>query len=121
MKEMMSRCGSFFYIREVQKITKNFVKVTVDTGMMKFKYQYGKYFKNSECQISVWCTFSFYMRLAAFIVCSFQCISLSFKSCYVLIDNYEVCEEAGANKQEARDNAAKRAVDILRENCYTIW
>jgi len=40
--------------------------------------------------------------------------------CYVRIDNYEVCEEKGDTKQEARENATTRAVEILRENCYTI-
>ena len=43
------------------------------------------------------------------------------QACYVRIENYEVCEEAGATKQEARENATQRAVDILKENCYTIW
>jgi deoxycytidylate deaminase len=49
------------------------------------------------------------------------CTALILQRCYVRITNYEVCEESGATKQEARDIATRRAVEILRENCYTIW
>jgi len=40
--------------------------------------------------------------------------------CFIKVDGQVVCEDTGATKQEARDKAATKAIQILQKHCYTI-
>jgi len=40
--------------------------------------------------------------------------------CFVMVDGQVVCESTGLSKNDARDKATAKAVNILQKHCYTI-